>query len=128
MEKLLCKQLEPAHLSRPQTYAVLSQRLALDIYMPQYLISANPATAKTMMELAYDQIAYHMRVCVAIEDNIESLRGIASSEPILSEAASRIMLSPLFSFSLSYALSLVLGGYCVNQGERGELIVSSFFA
>jgi hypothetical protein len=96
--------------------------------MPQYLISANPATAKTMMELAYDQIAYHMHVCVAIEDNIESLRGIASSEPILSEAASRIMLSPLFSFSLSYALSLVLGGYCVNQGERGELIVSSFFA
>ena len=78
------------------------------------------------MELAYDQIAYHMRICVAIEDDIESLRGIASSEPILSEAASRIMLSEGFLFSLHGALSLVLGGYCINQGERGELIVPSF--
>jgi hypothetical protein len=81
-----------------------------------------------MMELAYDQIANHMDVGMAIKDNIESLHGIAPSEPILLEAASHIMLSEEFSFSLHGALSLVLGGYCVNQGERGELMVSSFFA
>ena len=33
-----------------------------------------------------EQIANHMRICVAIEEGVESLRGIASLEPILSEA------------------------------------------
>ena len=73
----------------------------------------------------HEQIANHMRVCVAIEDGIESLRGIAPSEPVLSEAASRIMLTR--EFSLPGALSEILGGYCIDQGERGELIVASFF-
>jgi hypothetical protein len=66
-----------------------------------------------------------MRVCVAIEDGIETLCGIASSEPILSEAASRIMVSD--KFSLPGALTTILGGCCINQGDRGELIVASFF-
>jgi len=66
-----------------------------------------------------------MRVCVAIEDGIETLRGVAPSEPILSEAASRIMLTD--KFSLLSALSLVLSGYCINRGDRGELVVASFF-
>ena len=92
----------------------------------QYLFLTNSASAKAMTELAYDQIAYHMHVCVAIEVDIESLHGIASSEPILLEAASHIMLSEEFSFSLHGALSLILGGYCINQGECGELIVPSF--
>jgi hypothetical protein len=77
------------------------------------------------MGVMHEQIANYMRVCVAIGDGIESLRGVASSEPILSEAASYIMSSK--DFSLPVALSHVLGGYCINQGDRGELVVSSFF-
>jgi hypothetical protein len=126
--KLLCKDLGTGGLTRDETHAVLSQRLALDINMPQYLFSANPDSAKAMMDLAHDQIANHMRVCVALETGIESLCGIASSEPILSEAASKIMRNEELGFSLCRALSQVLNGYCVDQGERGELIVSSFFA
>jgi hypothetical protein len=74
-------------LTDHQAYAVLSQHLALDINTPQYLFnSESPLDA---MRLMHVQIANHMRVCVAVGNGIESLRGVASSEPILSEAASR---------------------------------------
>jgi hypothetical protein len=105
-------------------YAVLSQRLALDINTPQYLFnSESPLDA---MRTMHEQIANHMRVCVAVGAGIESLRGVASSEPILSEAASRFMLSD--QFCLRRALSLVLTGFSINQGDRGELLVAAFFA
>ncbi|KAI0253774.1 hypothetical protein BJV78DRAFT_1152632 [Lactifluus subvellereus] len=102
-EKLLYATSKTDDLEPAQLYAVLSQRLALDTHTPH-----KPHA-----------------ICVAIEDGIESLRGIASSEPVLSEAASRIMLTK--KFSLPGALSRVLSGYCINQGDRGELIVASFF-
>lgn len=122
MDKLLSTS-KDGDLTPSQTYAVLSQRLALDANTPQYLFcSANPLHA---LETMQEQIANHMRVCVAIEDGIETLRGIAPSEPILSEAASRIMLTK--KFSLHGALSHVLTGFCIDQGDRGELIVTSFF-
>jgi hypothetical protein len=45
-------------------YAVLSQRLALDINTPQYLFnSESPLDA---MRTMHEQIANHMRVCVAV--------------------------------------------------------------
>jgi hypothetical protein len=122
MQKLLSIS-KDGDLTQSQTYAVLSQRLALDANTPQYLFcSTNPLQA---LETMQEQIANHMRVCVAIEDGIETLRGIASSEPILSEAASRVMLTK--KFSLHGALSGVLSGFCIDQGDRGELIVASFF-
>src|SRR6267142_2303474 len=105
-------------------YTVLSQRLALDANTPQYLFHC--ASPFDSMQVMHEQIANHMRVCVAIGDGIESVRAIAPSEPILSEAASRIMASN--DFSLSSALSTVLKGYCINQGDRGELLAASFFA
>ena len=91
--------------------------------MPQYLLnSASPLDA---MEIMHEQIANHMRVCVAVGDGMESLRGITSSEPILSEAASVIMSSE--TFSLPRALSLTLTGFSISQGDRGELLVAAFF-
>jgi hypothetical protein len=52
--------------------------------MPQYLFhSANPYNSVKAMD---EQIANYMCICVAIEEGVESLYGIASSEPILSEA------------------------------------------
>jgi hypothetical protein len=123
IRKLLCGNPGEA-LSDAQTYAVLSQRLALDINTPQYLFdSASPLDS---MQTMHDQIANHMRVCVAVGSGIESLRGIASSEPILSEAATLVMLSD--EFDLPRALSLVLTGFSINQGDRGELLVAAFFA
>ena len=81
--------------TRHKRYAVLSQRLALDINI------ASPIDAEATLE----QITNHMRVCVKIGEGIETLRGIAASEPILSEAASYVMQE---QFDLADALSDVL--------------------
>ncbi len=123
-QKLLCTPRVPDHLTDAQMYAVLSQRLALDINTPQYLLTS-PSPLK-LMQTMHEQIANHMRVCVAVGEGVESLRAVASSEPILSEAASRIM-QETDVFSLPSALSVVLSGFCINQGDRGELLVASFF-
>ncbi|KAH9021093.1 hypothetical protein EDB83DRAFT_2320509, partial [Lactarius deliciosus] len=123
VQKLLCGNSAHGNLSNAQIYAVLSQRLALDINTPQYLFDlSSPLDA---MRTMHEQIANHMRVCVAVGSGIESLRGIASSEPILSEAASIIMLWSSFDFPR--ALSLVLTGFSIDQGDRGELLVAAFF-
>jgi hypothetical protein len=101
----------------------LSQRLALDSDTTKYYYYApNPVDA---MKVMHEQIAKHMRVCMTIDDGIGTLRGIAPSEPILSEAASRIMSSD--RFSLLAALEGALSGYCINRGYREELLVAAFF-
>jgi hypothetical protein len=125
-EKLLCEA-DPEELSEAQIYAVLSQRLALDTNTTNYLFyTADPFNS---LQSTNEQIAKHMRVCIAVEDGV--LRGIAPSEPILSEAASRIMSTKrhhnLPIFSLPSALSLVLNKYYISQGDCGELIMASFF-
>ncbi|KAH9015441.1 hypothetical protein EDB83DRAFT_2321310 [Lactarius deliciosus] len=123
VQKLLCGNSAHGNLSNAQIYAVLSQRLALDINTPQYLFDlSSPLNA---MRTMHEQIVNHMRVCMAVGSGIESLRGIASSEPILLEAASIIMLWSSFDFPR--ALSLVLTGFSIDQGDRGELLVAAFF-
>lgn len=109
-------------LTKSQIYAVLSQRLALDINTTQY-----PATLQGPLELMHtlhEQVANHMRVCVAVGSGIETLYAVASSEPILSEAASYIIRKTP-SFSMAKALTHVLSGFCINQGDRGELLVAA---
>ena len=123
VQKLLCGWLTTEPLSNAQMYTVLSQRLVLDINTPQYLFnSESPLDA---MQTMHEQIANHMHVCVVVRAGIESLRGVASSEPILLEAVSCIMLSK--KFCLHRALSLVLTGFSINQGDRRELLVAAFF-
>ncbi|KAH8991466.1 hypothetical protein EDB86DRAFT_1606683 [Lactarius hatsudake] len=78
------------------------------------------------MQTPHEQVANHMRVCVAVGDGVESLRAVASSEPILSEAASRVMQDSKI-FSLPAALALVLTEFCINQEDRGQLLVAAFF-
>ncbi|KAI0253843.1 hypothetical protein BJV78DRAFT_133573 [Lactifluus subvellereus] len=101
-----------------QRYAVLSHRLALDINTTAY-ISPSPSDAGETLE----QMRNHMRVCVDIGEGNETIRGIASSEPILSEAASYVTRR---QFDLANALSDVLHEFSI-QGDRGELLVAAFF-
>src|SRR6266702_1423033 len=124
VQKLLCTSQVPKELTDAQVYAVLSQRLALDINTPQYLLTG-PSPLR-LMQTMHEQIANHMRVCVAVREGVESLRAVASSEPILSEAASRVMQDSEL-FSLPSALTTILSGFCINQGDRGELLVAAFF-
>jgi hypothetical protein len=123
-EKLLCAQLEKlGTFTNAQIYAILSQCLALDSDTTKYFFhSPDPNSAVKAM---HEQIARHMRVCMAIDNGIETLRGITPSEPILSEAASRIMTSD--KFSLLATLDVVLNKYYINQGDCEELVVAALF-
>ncbi|KAH9030052.1 hypothetical protein EDB85DRAFT_1891784 [Lactarius pseudohatsudake] len=80
--KLLCGTF-PDKLSEAQNRAVLSQRLPLDINSTIYV-----PLPSDQVEKEQEQISNHMRVCMSIEDGIDTIRGIAASEPILAEAAS----------------------------------------
>ena len=90
VEKLLCGTFNPSkELTKSQIYAVLSQCLALDINTTHYPITSQGPLE--LMHILHEQIANHMCVCVAVESGIETLYAVASSEPILSEAASYII-------------------------------------
>ncbi|KAI0253963.1 hypothetical protein BJV78DRAFT_1280684 [Lactifluus subvellereus] len=103
-------------------YAVLSQRLALDINTTAY----DSAPLIDASEKILKQIANHMRVCVEIRDGMKIIRGIATSEPIFSEAASYIMRQNFPNFDLAESLSNV-SGFSIHLGDRGELLVAAFF-
>ncbi|KAH9175272.1 hypothetical protein EDB89DRAFT_349519 [Lactarius sanguifluus] len=77
-------------LSTDQQCAVLSQRLALDIDSSAYITSGSTRNY-VMADKVQLQIANYMRVCIGIPRDLVAVRGVAASEPILSEAASRIM-------------------------------------
>ncbi|KAI0298434.1 hypothetical protein B0F90DRAFT_702078 [Multifurca ochricompacta] len=124
MDKLLCGSPGPGPLSDARIYAVLSQRLALDIGTSQFILPS--VTPLNLAEIVHEQITYHMRVCISVGKEFESMRGVASSEPILSEAASRIMNDEL-GFNLPVALEKVFSGFSVSQGARGELLVAAWF-
>ncbi|KAI0292092.1 hypothetical protein B0F90DRAFT_1823220 [Multifurca ochricompacta] len=124
MDKLLCGSPGPGPLSDARIYAVLSQRLALDIGTSQFILPS--VTPLNLAEIVHEQITNHMRVCISVGKEFESMRGVASSEPILSEAASRIMNDEL-GFNLPVALEKVLSGFSVSQEARGELLVAAWF-
>ncbi len=125
--KLLCADGDPYSLqfSIDQQCAVLSQRLALDINGTTYVTSGSTSNYD-MMDKVQLQIANHLRVCIAILEDLATVRGVAASEPILSEVASYIMTN-YSNFNLSDALLNVLNSYAISHGERGELLVAVFF-
>jgi hypothetical protein len=125
VQKLLCASnvTKDTKLNNSQIYATLSQRLALDVNSTQY--PGAPQGPLEIMHTLHEQVANHMRVCVAVGNGIETLYAVASSEPILSEAASYVM--RLTNLSMANALKLVLSGFGISQGDRGELLVAALF-
>jgi hypothetical protein len=122
LQKLLCATPgDKIVLTEAQKYALLSQRLALDVNSTIY-VPLTPDEA----EKEHHQITNHMRIAVSIGDGIETLRGVASSEPLLSEAAFLVM-SNRSAFKLAEVLATVLRGFSINIGDRAELLVSAFF-
>ncbi|KAI9444403.1 hypothetical protein BJY52DRAFT_1128237, partial [Lactarius psammicola] len=105
VQKLLGVDVTPASLNKAQQYAA---------YGPLQL-----------MQVLHNQVANHMRVIVAVRTGIETLYAVVSSELILSEVASHAM--RLTNFSMPKALLKVLSGFCINQGDRGELVVTALF-
>jgi hypothetical protein len=126
--KLLCAPDDESgniSLTTDQQCSILSQRLALDINSTAYVTSGSIRNYE-MADKAQLQISNFMRVCIAIPEDLVSVRGVAASEPILSEAASRIMRGT-YNFNLPDALLNILDSYAIDHGDRGELLVAAFF-
>jgi hypothetical protein len=95
----------------------LSQRLVLDINTTAYVSEPSLIAYE---EAILEQITNHMWVCGETGEGTETMRGIASSEPTLSEVASFVMRHTR-NFDLAGALSEVLSEFLTNLGDRGEL-------
>ncbi|KAG6843442.1 hypothetical protein H0H87_004567, partial [Tephrocybe sp. NHM501043] len=90
-----------------QQLACLSRRLPVDFY-----------TSHLAYHQAQKQVEGHLRVCLQVDPTFQGMVTVSPSEPLLSEAAARLM------YNKSYAklLAHVLYGFAVHKGDRGEFI------
>jgi hypothetical protein len=98
-------------LNEHQQLACLAQRLPIEFNSTTYLQQSHEM----------QQVEGHLRVCLKVDPGFESIQTVSSSEPLLSEAAYWIMQDK--KFDTVNALKLVLGGFAVDKGDRGELLV-----
>ena len=98
--------------TRDQMLACLSRRLPIQFKATTYI--SETAEMK--------QVERHMRVCLNIDNGpgFQSMDTVASSEPLLSEAAYFIM--SLECFDAVTSLKIVLEEFAVHEGDRGEFV------
>jgi hypothetical protein len=119
-EKLLCRQWradDNMAVTLDEQFAVMSRRLVLD-FNTRICSGERRRTAEANQ---MNQVEKHMRVCLGVLEGFESAVTVASSEPILTEAAALIMQHP--TFSSCRALQQILEWPGMSKGDRGELIV-----
>ncbi|KAF5341557.1 hypothetical protein D9757_014561 [Collybiopsis confluens] len=100
----------PDRLTRDQELACLSARLPIEF------MSSIPTQAEK------DQIGKHMRVCLLVDEGFLRFTSFNPSEPIVAEGAYNLMYDNRLSFNAPQALSNILHGFSVHQGDRGELV------
>jgi len=105
-------------LSTEEQFAVISRRLVLD-FNTTVLTGAERSKAE---QDQMTQVEKHMRVCLGIKEQFESAVTVASSEPILTEAAATIA-QHIQTFRSCRALRNILQWPGLSKGDRGELIV-----
>jgi hypothetical protein len=98
-------------LNNHQTLACLAQRLPIEFHSTTYFEQSQEM----------EQIEGHLRVCLKIDAGFESMQTVSPSEPLFSEAAYWIMQNE--AFDAVRALKMVLGGFAIQKGDRGELLV-----
>jgi hypothetical protein len=109
--KILGKEYTEAfHLVPDQALACLAQRLPIEFM----------STGHTVGERR--QVENHMRVCISVDNTFSSMSTMNPSEPLLSDAASMIMIDPQFSFDAPASLKMVLAGFSIHLGDCGELV------
>jgi hypothetical protein len=97
-------------LSDAQKLACLSARLAIDFNSTTY----------TGQSQEHKQVEGHMRFCLNVDDGFETMKTVFPSEPLLAEAAARLMKRP--DFKAPEALKNIMGGFSIHKGDRGELL------
>jgi hypothetical protein len=95
----------------PRSLACLSVRLALELN-----------SDSRSRDVASEQVAPHMRLCLAATTGFESSITLPGSEPLLAEAASQIMHDSVASPVRHLADHSDLR--CVDRGRRGELVAA----
>jgi len=73
-----------------------------------------------------DAVQNHLRICMKVNEDRESLVTTSPSEPIVSEAASLIMKTNP-NFHMADGLKAILAGFGLDQGDRGELVAMALF-
>ncbi|KDR72943.1 hypothetical protein GALMADRAFT_252299 [Galerina marginata CBS 339.88] len=109
IQKLL-KNSENKSLDLDQSFACLSHRFPIKFSSADHISRAEKK-----------QVEGHLRVCLDIEANFQSMTSLAPSEPLLSEAAYAVMARGRFD-SLSTFKS-ILEDFPVHKGDRGEFLV-----
>ena len=94
--------------------AILATRLALQFTCTQ---------AATLDDIY--QVENHMRLCLAIEDNNETVITVSPSEPLLAEGAYRAL--SMQKRSQADLLLQVLQGPSLHKGDRGETVALLLF-
>lgn len=105
-------------LSKHDMLACLSQRIPIEFISTHYVPSE---WRQKFVEEETRQVESHMRICLKIEREIETMTTVAASEPLLSEAS--FLLMQMKGFSAPNALKEVLSGFAVAKGDRGEFLV-----
>jgi len=100
----------PDHLDR--TLACLSVRILLDFNFSH----------SNARHIVRKQIERHMRLCTLATNGLELLLTTTGSEPLLAEAAFKVMDKSMKS--PIYHLLNHMDNSCVNYGERGELVAA----
>jgi hypothetical protein len=95
--------------------ACLAQRLPIEFNSCTY----------TQQDMEMEQIEGYMQVCLKIDAGFESMQTVSASEPLLSDAAYVVMGNK--KFDAPNTLKMVLQGYSINKGDRGELLVVFIF-
>jgi hypothetical protein len=117
IQKLLCGQPMSRIVGNTELeFAVMSRRLALDFDTT----ACNGEEKSDAERNQMTQVEKYMRVCLEVKEGLGSAVTVASSEPILSEAAAIVMQQPRFRSCQSLRNILQWPG--MSKGDRGELI------
>ena len=99
---------------REGSLACLSTRLALQFNMD-----------KTAHDVAYAQVKWHMRLCIAATAGLEKMVTIPGSEPLLAEAAYQLMKAREgVKKSAVCHLAMHSDLNCIDRGRCGELVAA----
>jgi hypothetical protein len=94
----------------PGALACLSVRFALEFDL----------TDRYGHKVAHTQVERHMRLCITATAGLEKLVTLAGSEPLLAEAALKLMSDVGAVWHLAENSSL----NCIDRGQRGELVAA----
>jgi hypothetical protein len=117
IQKLLCGQPVSRIVGNTELeFAVMSRRLALDFDTTVCNGDDKSSAERNQMT----QVERYMRVCLGVKEGLDSAVTVASSEPILSEAAATAMQQ--IRLRSCQSLRNILQWPGMSKGDRGELI------